>query len=503
MSERRPARPSISISLALAGLLIGGVALQAYRVGDPISGYMGWNEAYYLNIASDDVGRGLLAPVTAPADPYNPPLYPVLLTTALRLLGDGPASGRWLSILATAIAVLAVFGIGRRLYNDRVAIVAAACVAFAPGTVIVGRNIQTDALMLAMELLFVYAYLRAMSSRSSRWAALAGGALGLGLLVKLPVLLGAVSLAAWRTWRERGISWVRERETLWVVGVSAALALPWYLARLATSSAFVSAQGRLISVARVLDATTLWHEYLLEMAWMLGWAVALLGVLGLVLMVRERRSADRLVLCWVGIHAVVFLLYNYHTYYYLPLVPFASLAAGRFAFSAGGRRTTVAVSYAVVLAVLVGGLTFLMLCGKKYNAWAPSTLEADLGSQGIDPAKTTVLADDRLFQVYGPMLDRAVMRMELLPVSEWRKALPGNRALLLGELPDREVVANVHRNEVRPVLFGHAVGQADGPFNFFGRIGGLTFERVGPVWRFGVSVRQAPYMLWLYEAGFL
>ncbi|NJN99738.1 MAG: DUF2029 domain-containing protein, partial [Anaerolineales bacterium] len=97
--------------------------------------------------------------ITSGADPWlahtpvdKPPLFLYILAGAMRLLGPTEAAARVPSLLATALAVLLTFRLGRKLYGAAVGLVAAWLVALSPFTLLFAPTAFTDPLLVTLVL---------------------------------------------------------------------------------------------------------------------------------------------------------------------------------------------------------------------------------------------------------------------------------------------------------------------------------------------------------------
>ncbi|MCC7358811.1 MAG: glycosyltransferase family 39 protein [Anaerolineales bacterium] len=209
---------------AAAALLLLAGALRVYHLGaDPL-----W---YDELISTQVVRRGLLSIfVNSQVDPH-PPLYYLLLWLAS---GFGAAQAewawRWLSALAGALSVPALYLLARRTAGDLPALVVAMWLAVNPTAVYFSQEARWPAVTLLLALLLTLAFsaLLAQPAERRRWAVYAAlGAVGLFtsysfLLVfalQLPLVLWAVR---------------RQPRAAWLAGVL--LALPLLQALLAANT---------------------------------------------------------------------------------------------------------------------------------------------------------------------------------------------------------------------------------------------------------------------------
>ena len=408
-SQRPVARSGIRFVWAavVAATVAGGIMF--YRVADASLGFLAYNEGFYLANGVADASRDFFAPLVSPLDANNPWVYPVVLATALRILGSTTAVARAVSIVASMSTIVLTFALGKRLYNARIGLVAAVLLAFMPGHMLVGRNIQIDALMLTLMVAASYAYVRAAQSQSRGWSLAAGVLLGIGALTKLPVLLLIPGFVVWELWRTHDLSWVRKPST-WMTATAFAVVLaPWYAYRLLASSTFRTAQSQLLGVGGWRGLAYLWHYVLGEMGWMFSPVLAVVVVASLVYMAAKRQVADKFVISMVSTLFAVFIFYNYHSYYFLPLAPFGAIAAARGTDAAARRLSRVgaprterrvaaaSATLAGALVLVLLGFSAMTLSAKKFVGVPTDSYVPFLAEMGYDPSRL-VLGLDRAIE---------------------------------------------------------------------------------------------------------
>jgi 4-amino-4-deoxy-L-arabinose transferase-like glycosyltransferase len=196
------ARPKLVLAVVLAIALAVRVAVVVaspdyrpyYDSGD-----------YVRHAVSIGSGHGFPDSVfTASESPsaFRPPLYPYLLGGVYLVFGEVTTAGRLAGALFGVLAVLLVYLVARRLWDDRTGLVAAALAAVFPGLFLLTGALITEPVYLAIELAAV---LFALHSRARggdlRWAAAAGACCGLaaltrsnGMLLLLPIAFGLLVL---------------------------------------------------------------------------------------------------------------------------------------------------------------------------------------------------------------------------------------------------------------------------------------------------------------------
>ena len=468
-----------------------------YRASDPVGGYLEFNEGFYLLNAVRDLGRGLFAPVISPLDANNPFVYPWLLALAVRSFGVSTLVARGLSIVASVASVLLTFALGRQLYNDRIAAFAAVLTALTPGFVLVGRNVQIDGVALAIELGALYAFVRARKDHSRPWAIAAGALLGIGLLTKLPIALVVPTVVAWETWRSGNPAWMRDRLVWWWAGIAAAVPVSWYALRaIASRGGSLAAQTAIIAAAGSRNGLAQLPRMVFgEEVWIFTPLLAAAVLVGIVVCIRKRTPADLFVISYLGVHAATYLVFNYHSYYFLPLVPIGAIAAARGVWGLGARTAvSLAVACALAAALLVP-TSLYMLADKKWTIQDHRQIVSAIRDAGLNPADTTVLVDPFEWGSFGPGIEYTLRQGGVHDVVDTSVATtPTTTSVVLlaparTSAPNLRVLSGLTLDVRAPILFGWVL-RPPPPFDHGAfRLPWPQIERVAPFWRFGVETR--------------
>lgn len=183
----------------VAAILLVGAALRIGACQHHVA--IDFDEGRYLDNAANLLrGRGLASSLTShffhEAEPRHPeeissPLFPLLLAGSVALAGEqGPDPHRiaqaW-SVVPGSLSVLLTFLLGRRLFDERAALIAALMVALNPDMIILSSWGMTESLYTAGLLGILLAVQRSGTS-AVRWA-------GLGAACALLYLLRANGLA--------------------------------------------------------------------------------------------------------------------------------------------------------------------------------------------------------------------------------------------------------------------------------------------------------------------
>ncbi len=137
----------------------------------------------------------------------KPPLVAWAIGATTAVFGDAPWAVRLAAPLAHGGAAFALFALGRRMYGDAAAMAAGLGWLLMPGVWLSSAVITTDALLLPLWSLALYAAWRWTDAKASppamRWALLTGLAVGLGVLAKYAMLYFPLCLALAAIWSPR------------------------------------------------------------------------------------------------------------------------------------------------------------------------------------------------------------------------------------------------------------------------------------------------------------
>jgi 4-amino-4-deoxy-L-arabinose transferase-like glycosyltransferase len=301
----------------------------------------------------------------------KPPLIYWLMTLSMRVLGPTEFAARFWSPAAMAIAALATFAIGRRLWSAAVGHRAMLVLALTPLTILEGVAATTDAVLLATLTCAVACGLRILHERSRPLDVLGlGAALGAGLLVKGPlaavIVLPVLAAAAIRLRREDG--------RLFLPLTAAALGggliyFAWLLPATMATDGLIASRGLVReNLGRFLTAmeghgtplvlAPFYYPAVIAIGF-LPWTRSLVGAFRLVREAPAPDVARPLLAAWALVPVVVFTIAATKLpHYILPIWPALALAVA-VSFNASEsvrwpRLATHALVTAVVLLVAVG-----------------------------------------------------------------------------------------------------------------------------------------------------
>jgi 4-amino-4-deoxy-L-arabinose transferase-like glycosyltransferase len=181
----------------------------ALRVGAVLAddGYVPLNDSadydrHARSIASDFSYPAPVVTIAPSGGPsaFRPPGYPLALGGAYAVSGDSVDAGRLLNAALGAVAVLLLFLVARRLFSDRVALVAAGIAAVYPPLVMLSLELYSEPLFIDLMLGAVLTALRFRDDPRLRWALATGALAGMATLTRPNGVVLVLILGVWALW---------------------------------------------------------------------------------------------------------------------------------------------------------------------------------------------------------------------------------------------------------------------------------------------------------------
>jgi 4-amino-4-deoxy-L-arabinose transferase-like glycosyltransferase len=322
-------------SIVIAAILVASAAFMFYRAGDSFSGYLGFNEGYYTNLAVAYSKMPLFKIITAPLDFNNPPLYVFALTLFFKILGATTTVARLVSIIFSTAAVYFTYKLGRLVYNDFVGLLGALFLALTPAFQLVGRNVQLEAPMLFFVLASLYFYIKSLSEEGENNTIVAGVLMGFGLLTKLPVIIVFAGIVLWHLLSKQWNLLFRKRFYLFSA-LTFLIGFSWFAYQaIFQRQAFGSSQGYLAGTIAFPDISFLKDTFLIELFWALSpvvFIIAIVAVIFKAIELSKSKSAgsEGLLMTVLSLFTILYLFYHYHSYYMLPMFPLLLLFSADF-----------------------------------------------------------------------------------------------------------------------------------------------------------------------------
>jgi 4-amino-4-deoxy-L-arabinose transferase-like glycosyltransferase len=402
----RPRLPA-GVQLLVLAVITGVAALFRFRE----LGAVGFNsdEAVYTGTAASLAGnesmRSLFPIFRA---------HPLLMQLAVSFTEHGRITDWAPRAIAASVgigAVLATYGLGRKLYGPGAGLVAAGLLAVMPYHVVVSRQVLLDGPMTLLSLLVLYCVIRYSESAALSWMLATGAALGATALCKETslILIGGLYAFFALTPSVR----IRLRHVLAGLLMLVLVITAFPLALAASGRANTGQHYLLWQLFRRPNHG--WFFYFTQLPPALGWLVLAFGIAGLFWLRRENTWRERLLLCWVLVPIAFFTVWPVKGYQYLlPVAPVAAILAGRTIWRIGGvsllqARRIPAVALPVLLALLVASTLALtswpklagqgstlagtggVAGGREAGRWLAEHVPADATMLTIGPSMANVL----------------------------------------------------------------------------------------------------------------
>ena len=283
---------------------------------------------------------------------FYPPVVPCAAGLLYRVFPGTPLVSQSVMLAFLGAGLLALFLLGRRLFDAPSGLVAALIFGTAPFVVYSTTNFQLDLPLAAMVIVTLLELARTNAFSRRSWSLILGVTLALGMLVKPPFaiyVLPPVALSAWRAARASD-----RRRRLANLGLAlvlgGALSLPWYGPRLfGLPLQMANRAFRLAAEAGQPEPLTVFSLLFYPRALlpMFGLLAGLLFAWGLVALAREPAARGLLWSASLLPFGVFLAIRNKDLRYVLPILPAAALIA-----SAGLRAFAPALRRALTLALI-------------------------------------------------------------------------------------------------------------------------------------------------------
>jgi 4-amino-4-deoxy-L-arabinose transferase-like glycosyltransferase len=229
MSFRRALGAIVVVALAVRVVVI--VATPHFRPIDDAADY----DRYAVSLVQH--GTFPTSQLTPGPTAFRAPLFPFALAGAYKLVGVGSPSTRWaagrvLEAILGAITVWLIALIAGRIWDRRLALIAASIAAVYPPLVLIGSSLMSESLFIPVTLAAVWAALVARDATGNRrlwWALAAGVITGLSALGRSTDLILVIPLA-FLVWSERPRRSPRSlRAPAILVGATLLVLVPWLI----------------------------------------------------------------------------------------------------------------------------------------------------------------------------------------------------------------------------------------------------------------------------------
>lgn len=344
-------------TVALLGIMAVASFLRLWDLSQPI-----WpDEALYLQTARNlYLGRGLTFDGT-PWRETQPPLFILSLALSNLITGTSEASARMVAPLFGVLGVLAIYCLGKALYGEAAGLLAALFLALNPAHWFFSRMALADVPLATLLTISAYLLYTGYEKGDGRTLALAGIAMGLACLTKRIGLLVYPITLLYLTYRSR-TAWARDREVLWMLAISIALQLPWYIRNYALfGDPLVSTWSYVAGILGPQGSDTFNFYHVISD---FPPPILLAALWGAIPKGRDTRRRDLPLLCiFVFLLVLAFWYKREISRYLIPVVPFFSLLAALGVLEASHAITRRRTKFILVSAFIIAALATSLLEG--------------------------------------------------------------------------------------------------------------------------------------------
>jgi hypothetical protein len=462
------------------------------RIGDAYGGFHGFNEAFYALYAQKYFGHPLAYLITGATDFNNPPLLSYLLFLSFKILGVGEAQARLVPIIFSLLTLIYVYRLGTILYGKLAGLISAAFLGVFPAFVVVGRNVQLEAIFIFFAVTSLFYYIKSAQSQEFKNKCIAGLFLGIGLLGKWPAVFIIAPIVAWEFSRSRSLRWINRTFACFIL-VAFAVPLPWVAYHLIKNSeTFLGQQGVRAATFQMPSWVIFVNSMLIEFIWMVSPLVFALVVASVVRLFWQRKQADWMLISGGAVYGLFYFFYFQHSYYVFPLLIFAALALGQLLASIPRRVLLPVIGFIVLTTAF---LALVALSGHKYGydelRQLGGVVDDAEGNQNIIwVSQDTHGSFEPIIRYYS---GASVRIKEEAAENDMKQIPPGENVFLLARIPagqkyTSDKAAGFHvldRTIFGPVLFGLAFVEDPYRSHFFA-VGGIKTLKAGGLTAFGI-----------------
>ncbi|MFA6048887.1 MAG: glycosyltransferase family 39 protein [Candidatus Micrarchaeia archaeon] len=333
--------------LSLAGLF--ALVLAAFTFYNAFSyshNVLWWDEAEYALLAQNVYANGQyeywpgFQGWLIPSGSHRPPLLPLATAGLYELFGKSEAMLRGVVPFFSALGVLAVFLVGRRLFNEWAGAIAAALLSFSTLFWFYSSRVLTEAPLVFFSAMLFYLFYRTFEEKNWRFLPLLGVFAALGFLMKYTILAIFLPIGLFvLIYYYKGIlQALRSKDFLASAGVSVLVAVALVAPVFAFSASHAGTP--LAAMQKYLEATSgsePAHYYLTIIAHMFSnTGVVLLVILGigLALAYGDKKGTQLSVLLILALLVLSLAISHKEDRYAMLIYPFAYGLAGFAAFKA-------------------------------------------------------------------------------------------------------------------------------------------------------------------------
>ncbi len=261
---------------------------------------------------------------------HQPPFFLLVIASSYRIFGVSEMSARIVSAFFGILGVLAIYYLGKYLYNEKTGLMAAFLLAVTPVHWFLSRMIVADVVLTTLITLTILSFYKAYEKKEKQ-VLTTGILIGLVTLTKRVGLIVYPIIGCYLLLKERSLNWVKNKDLQTMFLISLLLQFPWHIRNLAlfrdpliSSNFYVSG----FSASNSPTVLTIFKTLL----YTISVPLVVVAPLGIFFMIKSKKKEHLLVAMPIIVFSVVFLFWG-GTWieaprYLLPIVPFLAIMGG-------------------------------------------------------------------------------------------------------------------------------------------------------------------------------
>jgi hypothetical protein len=297
-----------------------------------------WDEITHLNGGSL-ILRGEFQQYFA-SYAFYPPVFDLTTAILFGIIGTSVFTARFVSVLFAILSIIAVFEIANKMYNQKIALIAAILFGIMPGFVWLSRVAMIETMLVFFFITSMYFFYTWIKVHKNRDLFLSGLLLGIGFLVKYQMIIAGLIILTSLLFLSRNYLKTKLSKIPLLILAAALIVIPWvFLSFQIYSSGMLDQWIYAIGIGN--PEKSLYSIrfpipifYFIEMTWPyenvhpISLFLYLFGLGGIGLFALRRKIEDKFLLIWFGVVFIFFtLIANKHWRYVIPVFPILAISA--------------------------------------------------------------------------------------------------------------------------------------------------------------------------------
>ncbi|HLC55047.1 MAG TPA: glycosyltransferase family 39 protein [Candidatus Nanoarchaeia archaeon] len=210
--------------------------------------------AYYIAMGENFIHGNGLKDIEGNVNTVFMPLYPILVGIISFLIKNGEMAARLISVIFGALLVLPVYGLAKRFYNEKIALLAALIIAVYPALAYISTIAYADSLYIFLITSAMYFGYQSLQTGKARHYLATGACFSLAYLARPEGWVYIPLVAAYMLWHKREHWKNAIKPVLSLLIIALLIALPYFIFSYAQAGDFsLSSKGYVIYKFRAYE----------------------------------------------------------------------------------------------------------------------------------------------------------------------------------------------------------------------------------------------------------